>query len=342
MEDRESPMLALLARRDWGEDQAKLDALLASPYGEALLAALRSLNREVLYQSHVHGLGHIERTMVHGAMCAMAEGLDEADTALIMDMCSYHDTGRESDWLDGAHGLRSSLKLEKLTGRNGEDLKLMMAGVEAHSIGDKFMEDVIRKHRPRDPDRARLLAQILKDADGLDRVRIKDLNPKYLRREDSRKRARFAQVLFDRYRAIQQEWGVEPEQEGFDLGVIQALKQFTADSRERGVSCGETALLALDRLIREQHADGLIPRLPRDSVRCGMLEAALLFFPEVFPEDDPTVLTEEYTARFAGQYGSLLCAELRPPEGCSGFPVDAILFALQFYLDKLKERVKED
>ena len=342
MEDRESPMLALLARRDWGEDQAKLDALLASPYGEALLSALRRLNREVLYQSHVHGLGHIERTLVHGAMCAMADGLDAADTALIMDMCSYHDTGRESDWLDGAHGLRSSLKLEKLTGRTGEDLKIMMAGVEAHSIGDKYMEDVIRKHGPRDTDRARLLAQILKDADGLDRVRIRDLNPKYLRRENSRKRARFAQVLFDRYRAIQQEWGIEPEQEGFDLGVIQALKLFVSDCQGRGVPCGEIALLALDRLIREKHAEDLIPLLPRGSDRCGMLEAALLFFPAVFPEDDPARLTEEFEARFSGQYGSLICAELRPPEGCSGFPVDAILFALQYYLDQLKERVKED
>jgi hypothetical protein len=62
----------------------------------------------------------------------------------------------------------------------------------------------------------------------------------------------------------------------------------------------------------------------------------------VFPEDDPIQLEAEYKARFSGQYGSLLCRELQPPEGCSGFPVDAILFALQFYLDKLKERVKED
>ncbi len=342
MEDRSSPMLALLGRKDWGEEQARLDLLLASPYGEALLKALKTLKRDVLYQSHVHGLGHIERTLVHGAMCAQAEGLDAADTALLMDMCSYHDTGRESDWLDGAHGFRSSLKLAELTGRSGEDLKIMMAGVEAHSIGDKYMEDVIRKHAPADPERALRMARLLKDSDGLDRVRIRDLNPKYLRFESSRKRARFAQLLFDRYRAIQGEWGVQQEQDGFDLGVIQALKQFVSGCFDQKKPCGETALLALDKLIREDHAGDLIPRLPKDSPVCGLHDAALLYLRTVFPEDDPAELEAEFSARFRAQYGSLNCAEIKPDEGCGGFAVDGILFALQFYLDKLKDRVKDD
>ena len=342
MEDRASPMLALLARRDWGGEQPRIDSLLASPYGEALLRALRTLRRDVLYQSHVHGLGHIERTMVHGAMCAQAEELNEADTALLMEMCSYHDTGRESDWLDNAHGYRSSLKLAALTGRTGEELRIMMAGVEAHSIGDKYMEDVLKKHAPADMDRARRLALLLKDADGLDRVRIRDLNPRYLRREASRRRVDFAQLLFDRYRAVQAEWGLAQEQEGFDLGVIQALKRFVTDCQEKGLSCGELALLSLDKLIREEHAQALIPLLPVGSPDCGLYEAALLYLRAVFPEDKPENLEEEFRARFAGQYGSLLCEKIKPPEGCGGFPVDGILFALQFYLDKLKERVKED
>lgn len=341
MEDRGSPMLALLARKDWGEEQPRVDGLLASPYGEALLRALKTLKRDVLYQSHVHGLGHIERTMVHGAMCAQAEGLDGADTALLMDMCSYHDTGRESDWLDNAHGYRSSLKLAALTGRSGDDLKLMMAGVEAHSIGDKYMADVIRKHAPADPERAARLARLLKDSDGLDRVRIRDLNPKYLRYDSSRKRVRFAQLLFDRYRTIQGEWGVEQEQDGFDLGVIQALKQFVSDCFAQGRPCGETALLALDRLIREEHAKDLIPRLPAGSLNCGLLEAGLLYFGAVFPGEEQ-ILGEAFKARFAAQYGSLKCAEMKPEEGCGGFAVDGILFALQFYLDQLKDRVKDD
>ena len=342
MENLTSPMLALLSRRDWGEEQPRIDSLLASPYGESLLRALRTLKRDVLYQSHVHGLGHIERTMVHGAMCAQAEPLDAADTALLMDMCSYHDTGRESDWLDNAHGLRSSLKLAELTGRSGEELKLMMAGVEAHSIGDKFMDDVIRKHGPRDTERARRLAELLKDSDGLDRVRIHDLNPKYLRRAASRERADFAQLLFERYRAIQAEWGLEQEQDGFDLGVIQGLKAFVTGSFAQNRSCGETALLALDMLIREEHAEKLIPLLEPGSPHCGLMDAALLYFGEVFPPEELPALREEFTGRFAGQYGSVNCAEMKPAEGCGGFAVDGILFALQFYLDKQKGRRRDD
>jgi hypothetical protein len=342
MENLTSPMLALLSRRDWGEEQPRIDSLLASPYGESLLRALRTLKRDVLYQSHVHGLGHIERTMVHGAMCAQAEPLDAADTALLMDMCSYHDTGRESDWLDNAHGLRSSLKLAELTGRSGEELKLMMAGVEAHSIGDKHMPDVIGKHAPADTERAFRLARMLKDADALDRVRIRDLNPNFLRFGSSRKRIGFAQLLFDRYREIQGEWGIQQEQDGFDLGVIQALKQFVSDCFAQGRPCGETALLALDKLIREEHAQALIPRLPKDSPNCGLLEAGLLYFGEVFPKEEEQALRDAFTARFKSQYGSLKCAEMKPDEGCGGFAVDGILFALQFYLDQLKDRVRDD
>ena len=342
MEDRSSPMLALLGRRDWGDEQPRVDGLLASPYGKVLLTALKTLQRDVLYQSHVHGLGHVERTLVHGAMCAQAEALDPADTALLMDMCSYHDTGRESDWLDNAHGYRSSLKIAALTGRTGEELKLMMAGVEAHSMGDKYMEDVIRKHGPADPERALRLARLLKDSDGLDRVRIRDLNPKYLRFESSRKRARFAQLLFDRYRAIQGEWGVEQEQDGFDLGVVQALKMYVSDCFARQMSCGEIALRSLDRLIREDHAGDLLPLLDPASPGCGLYDAALLYFRAVFPEDDPSAMEAEYGARFAAQYGSLKCDGVKPAEGCGGFAVDGILFALQFYLDRLKDRVKDD
>ena len=95
-------------------------------------------------------------------------------------------------------------------------------------------------------------------------------------------------------------------------------------------------------LTREEHARDLIPRLPAESPNCGLLEAGLLYFGEVFPKEEEPTLRKAFMDRFAAQYGSLKCAEMKPEEGCGGFAVDGILFALQFYLDQLKDRVKDD
>ena len=53
---------------------------------------------------------------------------------------------------------------------------------------------------PRELERAHphwRLTALLKDADGLDRVRLGDLDARYLRHPEARQMTRFAQVLFD-------------------------------------------------------------------------------------------------------------------------------------------------
>jgi len=82
MTDFKSPMGALLAREDWGEHTARMDAFRATPHYPLLLAALDGLQYDALYMSHVHGIGHVERTMLHGAMCAAAEPLETRCTEL--------------------------------------------------------------------------------------------------------------------------------------------------------------------------------------------------------------------------------------------------------------------
>jgi hypothetical protein len=166
------------------------------------LEKLNTLNRDALFQSKVHGLGHIERTMLHGAFCAMEDGLDMEDTALLLECCAYHDVGRVSDNVDYLHGHRSAQRLGALTGREGEALKMMMAAVDAHSRPESELEPTLRSYRPADWQRCLRLAQLLKDADGLDRVRIFDLDVSYLRREASRMREGFAEYLFGRYQRL--------------------------------------------------------------------------------------------------------------------------------------------
>ncbi|MCD8051257.1 MAG: HD domain-containing protein [Clostridiales bacterium] len=177
--------------------------------------AAEELNDSVLFASPIHGPGHIYRTLCHGAFCALEEPLSPADTRLLLLACAYHDIGRENDTLDELHGWRSAQRLPDITGLTGEELKLVQAAVDAHSRDESALVPTVECYHLADLDRGLTLATLLKDADGLDRVRIWDLDPAYLRREASRQRAAFAKELYLRYQrktggalvpAFVQEW----------------------------------------------------------------------------------------------------------------------------------------
>ena len=108
----ESPLLNLLNSDVWDRFQPEIERLKGWKYYDDFIDAVRNLNREVLFKSPVHGEGHMERVMLHGAFEAMDNGLDREDTGLLLTMCAYHDTGRLSDWMDDAHGkeLRKNLR----------------------------------------------------------------------------------------------------------------------------------------------------------------------------------------------------------------------------------------
>ena len=93
----------------------------------------------------------------------------------------YHDVGRVDDSVDDEHGLRAALQVEELTGLAGQPLHCLQAAVEAHSRPDERMGDVLTKYGVADVAYAWPLAKLLKDADGLDRVRLDMLDPSYLR-----------------------------------------------------------------------------------------------------------------------------------------------------------------
>lgn len=198
-------LLALLQNRDWGADTAGVEALLGGgAYGMAFRGALSALRPGALYQSPIHGTGHILRTLVHGAMGAAAECLPARETALLLEACSYHDVGRLNDTEDTEHGARAAARIGELTGRTGKELALLQAAVTAHSCPDGQLDGILERYGLAGDAAARRVALLLKDADGLDRVRIWDLDPAYLRFPSSVRRAEFAKAL---YAAWQEETG---------------------------------------------------------------------------------------------------------------------------------------
>ncbi|MGI6670929.1 MAG: HD domain-containing protein [Christensenellales bacterium] len=159
----------------------ELAGLQATPYADALRCMAQSIRLDRLFHSRLHGAGHISRVMVLGALLAQRAQLDENITQLLMYACAYHDVGRVDDSVDDEHGLRAALQVEELTGFAGQPLHCLQAAVEAHSRPDERMGDVLTKYGVADVVYAWPLAKLLKDADGLDRVRLDMLDPSYLR-----------------------------------------------------------------------------------------------------------------------------------------------------------------
>ena len=196
------PLLVIPRRIEkWAEKKPEIAALLASEYGDALMKAYDELDVSLLYQSVTHGIGHIERTMLFGALIAKNEKLGPTETRDVLLCCSYHDIGRTDDRYDIGHGRKSAEKI-----RDGERLRSLftepeaaMAAIHAHSIPDGEAEDAPLIYNVKDLDKSALYTACLKDADNIDRVRIYDLDVSFLRFAGTRAMVPLAWWVLDAY-----------------------------------------------------------------------------------------------------------------------------------------------
>ena len=191
-------VLTLLRAGEWGEDAPLIRGLEKWSFYPLLLETYKTLREDALYDSEVHGRGHVHRTLLYAALVAWKEDLPEADVRQLFRAAAYHDVGRSSDGYDLYHGARSALRMEELTGVTGEDLVELQAAVAAHARPDEEMERILRSYGPRDYPRTLKLARLLKDADNLDRVRLGDLKTSFLRHEGARALEPFAWRLIER------------------------------------------------------------------------------------------------------------------------------------------------
>ncbi len=193
----QNKVLTLLRAGQWNEDEALIRGLETWPFYPLLLETYDTLREDALYDSEVHGRGHIHRTLLFAALIAWQEELDEADVRQLLWAAAYHDVGRSSDGFDLYHGARSALRLEELTGLTGEDLVELQAAVAAHSRPDGEMAAILRAFGPENYPRALQLTRLLKDADNLDRVRLGDLKTKFLRHKGAKAVEPFAWRLIE-------------------------------------------------------------------------------------------------------------------------------------------------
>lgn len=145
--------------------------------------------------SSLHGQAHVTRVMVHAIRLLEATGQHHLGSQLWASVF-LHDLARTDDGVcyrhgaDAAQRLRDEPDLQRRladAGLTPADYPAIEAAVTAHSAPKEVSRD--HAHWP--------LIALLKDADGLDRVRLGDLDPRYLRHPQATEMVPFAQALFE-------------------------------------------------------------------------------------------------------------------------------------------------
>jgi hypothetical protein len=169
-------------------DVAAVRALIPVPDSE--LVPLPGLFRQ---PSLLHGQAHVARVLVHALRLVAALGCVE-EVARLWAAVYLHDIARRHDGYCTRHGADAWVRLATLPevedvfargGVGAGDRPAIQAAVTMHCHGEPVSGDPHER-----------LIKLLKDADGLDRVRLGDLNPEYLRHEEARGMAPFAERLF--------------------------------------------------------------------------------------------------------------------------------------------------
>jgi hypothetical protein len=147
------------------------------------------------HPSSLHGQAHVSRVMVHATRLIDATG-HHALAPRLWAAVFLHDLARRHDGVCHRHGGDSAARLraepalqQRLTeaGLTTADYPAIEAAVTAHSAPGEMSRN--SDYWP--------LTALLKDADGLDRVRLGDLDQRYLRNPEARLMIGFAQALFD-------------------------------------------------------------------------------------------------------------------------------------------------
>jgi hypothetical protein len=150
----------------------------------------------------IHGLSHTRRVLIHATAIADELELSPLEREAIEFAACWHDIGRTNDGVDYYHGAKSAGKAVALGLHDGLDPRVRELALYAitHHCGSEdhggraafsvgYHEHVGAEDwvwHPIDPDSALWVFRVLKDADGLDRVRLGDLKVKYLRTDPAR------------------------------------------------------------------------------------------------------------------------------------------------------------
>ena len=156
-----------------------------------------TIDFESLYLKGIHGIAHSYRVLLIARKLADLEHLPSFQKDLLEFCAIFHDRGREGDGVDYVHGQESIfiLKENHFFGASRFDLQLTRYIIENHCINDKAAFQIAGKYDLPDETEGIYMLKLFKDSDNLDRFRLGDFNPDYLRIENSHQIIPFARDL---------------------------------------------------------------------------------------------------------------------------------------------------
>ncbi|PKQ29929.1 MAG: hypothetical protein CVT60_02735 [Actinobacteria bacterium HGW-Actinobacteria-10] len=149
----------------------------------------------------IHGIGHALRVYLHADAIAANLELPPWQREAVRLAAMWHDIGRTDEEVDYYHGAKSAGKVVGMGLHNGLDpmvLETALYAVTHHSGSEPLGEQ--GSVRTPDPIATLAVFRVLKDADALDRVRLGDLDDRYLRLAPSRARVDVAYELLRQIR----------------------------------------------------------------------------------------------------------------------------------------------
>ena len=132
--------------------------------------------------SAIHGIGHIYRTMIG---CALIGTLIQKPRKALLALCGayIHDLARKNDYIEPEHGENAVLNHFDLFGHIWD--KYQLSEDEKQQIKQAVIQHSVHEWMQKSDSGYDVMA-ILKDADALDRCRIADLSPNWLRYPQSK------------------------------------------------------------------------------------------------------------------------------------------------------------
>jgi hypothetical protein len=155
--------------------------------------------------SYLHGVRHTQRVHIHAQRLTCKLGSSEADARLVLQAALWHDIGRVDDAWHPEHGELSVARVRRKRLHlplAEHDANLVLFAIRNHSRSDARAG--LRAADEADPERSLRILKLLKDADGLDRVRLgrQCLDPGQLRHPEARDMIPFAWALLGAFDAI--------------------------------------------------------------------------------------------------------------------------------------------
>ncbi len=166
---------------------------------------------QIYTKNHVpyHNIGHIERVLCYCIWILnmkKSRGKFLENTDILLYAALYHDCGRSLIVSNKKHGIvGAKIAKEKLKNDfNKKDLNAIELLIETHAKPNDIVDFKSYKFIKSEKENIQALSNILKDADALDRNRIKlfkfaECNPNYLRTSEAKEIYHISNIFLKKY-----------------------------------------------------------------------------------------------------------------------------------------------